>query len=148
MNNSYEIKQELPAGRNDDCDDVLTSSSRAGQEPPRGGHVNSLAFTVWRTDTKFRTADRRGFAQTKLLGAVVGCVGGIVAALFGSVFTAVSWFVADESVRQWLSTAGSTLLLMTIPLIIFGGYCLDWTEKDNPQRYSKVARYEDEDDDQ
>ncbi len=110
--------------------------------------MNSLAFTVWRADTRLRTAGRRGFAQTQLLGAVAGCMGGVVAALFGSVFTAISWFVADEGVRQWLSTAGSTLLLMTIPLIIFGGYCLDWTEKDKPQRYSKVVRYEDEDDDQ
>ncbi|MGH9835138.1 MAG: hypothetical protein ACRD9Y_19120 [Blastocatellia bacterium] len=110
--------------------------------------MNSLAFTVWRADTKFRTAGRRGFAQTQILGAVAGCVGGVVAGVLGSVFTAVSWFVATEDLRGWLSTVGSALLLMTIPLIIFGGYCLDWIEKDKSQRYSKVVRYEDEDDDQ
>ncbi|MGH9849650.1 MAG: hypothetical protein ACREBD_07295 [Blastocatellia bacterium] len=56
--------------------------------------------------------------------------------------------MATEDLRGWLSTVGSALLLMTIPLIIFGGYCLDWIEKDKSQRYSKVVRYEDEDDDQ
>ena len=108
--------------------------------------MNSLAFTVRRADTKFRTSGRRRFAQAQILGAVAGCAGGIVVALFGPVFTVAGWLVANEGLRQWFSTVGTALLLLTIPLIIFGGYCLDLMEKDKPQRYSNVVR--DEDDDQ
>lgn len=86
--------------------------------------------------------------QAQLVGAVVGLAGGIFAAMSGAVFTVASWFVANEGVRQWLSTAGTVLFLLTIPLIIFGGFCMDWAEKNKPRRGSRLTRYEDDDDDQ
>jgi len=82
------------------------------------------------------------------MGVVAGLFGGVASGGFGAVFTAASWFVANQGARQWLSTAGATLLILTIPLLIIGGYCLDWMEKDRPQRGSKVVRYENEDDDE
>ncbi|MGH9855248.1 MAG: hypothetical protein ACREBD_35895 [Blastocatellia bacterium] len=91
---------------------------------------------------------QRRLEKAQPLGAAAGLAGGILAGLFGSFFTAASWFVANEGVGQWLSTTGTVLLFLTIPLIIFGGYCMDWMEKGRPQRCSKIARYEDEDDDQ
>jgi hypothetical protein len=86
--------------------------------------------------------------QSQLLSAAAGLFGGVASAMLGSVFTAASWFVANEGARHWLSTAGTVLLFLTIPLLIFGGYCMDWMEKDKPQRHSKVVRYEDDDEEQ
>lgn len=84
--------------------------------------------------------------QAQVVGAVVGLAGGIFAAASGAVFTAASWFVNNEGVRQWLSTAGTVLFFLTIPLIIFGAFCMDWADKDKPRRNPKVARYDDDDD--
>jgi len=47
--------------------------------------------------------------------------------------------------RQWLSTTGTVLLFLTIPLLIIGGYCMDWVEKDKPQRDYRIVRDEDDD---
>jgi hypothetical protein len=91
---------------------------------------------------------RRLLAKAQALGAVGGLIGGIFSGLFGAGFTAASWLTTNQGVRQWLSTAGTALFFLTIPLLIFGGYCMDWMEKDKPQHRSKVARYEDMDDDQ
>ena len=91
---------------------------------------------------------RRRLEIAQSLGAVFGLVGGILAALFGSLFTATGWFVTNEGSRQLVSTMGTTLLFLTIPLLIFGGYCMDWMEKDKPRRYSTVARYEVDDEEQ
>jgi hypothetical protein len=77
--------------------------------------------------------------------AAAGLVGGGASGMFGSVFTTASWFVANEGARHWLSTTGAVLLFLTIPLLIIGGYFMDWMEKDNPQRDPKVAPYEDDD---
>jgi len=92
-----------------------------------------------------RAMGRRWLAKAQSLGAVAGLTGGILAALFGALFTAAGWFVSNESVRQWLSSRGTALLFLTIPLLIFGSYCLDWMEKDGSQGQSKSARCEDDD---
>jgi hypothetical protein len=60
------------------------------------------------------------------LGAVAGFGGGLVVALSGSVLTAISWFMGARSAVQ---TAGTILLLLTIPLFIAGAQCLDQTDK-------------------
>ena len=103
---------------------------------------------VSRTEATPRQTIRRWLAKAQALGAVVGLTGGIFSALLGAGLTAASWLAANQGARQWLSTIGTTLFFLTIPLLIFGGYCMDWMEKDKPQRYSKVVRYEDEDGDQ
>jgi hypothetical protein len=54
--------------------------------------------------------------------------GGIIAALIGSVLTAITWFVGAP-IHPWLHGAGTALLIATIPLLIFSGYCLDWSER-------------------
>jgi hypothetical protein len=54
--------------------------------------------------------------------------GGIGAALIGSVFTAMTWFLG-AALHPWLRGTGTALLIATIPLLIFSGYCLDWGEK-------------------
>ena len=97
---------------------------------------------------KNRMTGRRAMDRAQVLGAAVGLFGGVASGGFGAVFTATSWFVANEGARRWLSTAGATLLFLTIPLLIIGGYCMDWLEKDRPRRGHKVLRYENEDDDE
>ena len=91
---------------------------------------------------------RRAIEKAQVAGAAAGLFGGVASGVFGAVSTAASWFVTNEGARQWLSTTGAILLFLTIPLLIIGGYCLDWMEKDRPQRHSKIARYEDDDDNQ
>jgi hypothetical protein len=90
----------------------------------------------------------RALKQAQSMGALAGLVGGVVAGSFGAVLTAASWFVINAGARHLISTTGTVLLYLTIPLMIFGGYCLDWIEKDKTKRHSKIVRYEDEDDDQ
>ena len=102
---------------------------------------------VSRTEATPRLMIRRLLAKAQVLGAVGGLAGGIFSALFGGAFTVASWLTRNQGARQWLSTIGTALFFLTVPLLIFGGYCMDWMEKDKPQRHSKVERYEDEDDD-
>ncbi len=88
----------------------------------------------------------RALKQAQVIGALAGLFGGVIAGLFGAIFTAASWFVINADARQLFSTMGTILLFLTIPLMIFGGYCLDWMEKDLPRRHPKVVRYEDDGD--
>lgn len=101
-----------------------------------------------RTEATPKSATRRLLAKAQALGAVAGLTGGIFSAMFGAGFTAASWLAANQGARHWLSTIGTALFFLTIPLLIFGAICMDWMEKDKPQRQSKAVRYEDEDDDQ
>lgn len=95
-----------------------------------------------------RVTGARALNQAQVIGALVGLVGGVMAGLFGAVLTAASWFVINAGARHLFSTTGTVLLFLTIPLMIFGGYCMDWMEKDMPGRDLKVARYKDEGDGQ
>ena len=60
-------------------------------------------------------------------GAVFGLVGGILAALLGSLLTAAAWVVGGE-IQTWLHAFAASLLLSTIPLLALGAYCLDALE--------------------
>ena len=91
---------------------------------------------------------RRAIERAQVACVAAGLFGGVASAMFGGVFTAASWLVANEGARHWLSNTGAILLFLTIPLLIIGGFCLDWLEKDNPKRDPKVARYEDDDEEQ
>jgi uncharacterized membrane protein YfcA len=97
---------------------------------------------------KPRVTGRRALEQAQVMGAATGLFGGVTSAMFGAVFTAASWFVTNVGERQWLSTTGTVLFFLTIPLLIIGAYCLDWLEKDKPQRAYRVVRYEDDDEEQ
>lgn len=62
-------------------------------------------------------------------GAVFGLAGGIVAAISGTLLSAVAWLLGDETGGVSLHGAGNFLLLSTIPLLLAGGSCLDLLEK-------------------
>ena len=110
--------------------------------------MKALAFTHRSTQAEAITQPARPgvFAKMQVVGAVVGLAGSVCVVLLGALLIVAGWFVANDAVRHWLSTTGSVLLCLTIPLIILAAYCLDWMENDKPQRWSKVARYDDEDD--
>ena len=61
-------------------------------------------------------------------GAFCGFAGGILAALVGSVLTVLTWILGGE-VHPWVRWFGTGFLILTIPLLIFAGYCLDWMEQ-------------------
>jgi hypothetical protein len=87
-------------------------------------------------------ARRHAVEQAQVACAAAGLFGGAASAMFGAVFTGASWIVANEGARHWLSATGAILLFLTIPLLIIGGFCMDWLEKDKPQGGAKGARYE------
>jgi hypothetical protein len=62
-------------------------------------------------------------------GAVCCFAGGILAALLGSVLTATTW-ILGAAAHPWVRGMGTALLIVTIPLLIFAGYCMDWMERD------------------
>ena len=53
----------------------------------------------------------------------------MLTALIGSVLTSITWFVGG-ALHPWLRGSGTALLIATIPLLIFAGYCLDWAERE------------------
>ena len=122
------------------------SGSRAEQRQPKGDDMKVLPFTPRAAQAGIDThvTGKRALKQAQVIGALTGLMGGVVAGLFGAVLTAASWFVINAGARHLFSITGTVLLYLTIPLMIFGGYCLDWMEKDMPRRYSKAMRYEDE----
>ena len=109
--------------------------------------MNASAFVHRKAQAgaKPRMTWRRTIEQAQVVGAVAGLFGGVSSGVFGAVFTAAHWFVTNEGARQWLSTTGTVSLFLTIPLLIIGGCCLDWLEKDKPQRAYRVVRYEGDD---
>ena len=110
--------------------------------------MNALAFseTTALTSGKQTYSSKRLLAKFQVAGVAFGLAGGVASGIFGAALTAAGWLIANEGARHWLSSAGSTLLLLTIPLIIFGAFCLDGLEKNHPPRRSDAAR--DEDDEQ
>lgn len=91
------------------------------------------------------TAGKDLLFTAQSIGAVAGLAGGVLAGILGALLTAVGWFIADAGARHLFSVVGTTLLFLTIPLIIFSGYCMDWAEKDMPRRHSDVAPYDEDD---
>jgi CHASE2 domain-containing sensor protein len=81
------------------------------------------------------TAAKDGWTW-RWIGTACGLGGGIACVLLGSLLTAVTWFTGATSYGPFLHKLGTTLLVLTIPLLLFGGHCLDLIEqeKDNARR--------------
>ena len=58
-------------------------------------------------------------------GATFGLCFGILSPLVGSVLTAITWFTGPHWHGFFIQRYGTVLLFLTIPLLIFGGHCLD-----------------------
>jgi len=72
----------------------------------------------------------------KAMGAACSFSGGILAALIGSVLTASTW-ILGAAAHPWVRGLGTVFLILTIPLLILAGYCMDWMERD--RKKSDVA---------
>lgn len=72
----------------------------------------------------------------------VGCfAGGIGAGLLGSLLTASTWILGAE-VHPWIRGLGTALLILTIPLLILAGYCMDWAERAQKNLRPRTPRNE------
>ena len=89
------------------------------------------------TTSMLEAMKTKALKRMQLCGSMIGLCGGVTAALLGALMTVAAWFERDAVVQRWLATAGTALLCTTIPLIIFGAFCLDWLEKGKAQRQSK-----------
>jgi hypothetical protein len=62
-------------------------------------------------------------------GAVLGLFGGLLVAVTGSLFTAMSWFIGKYWHGFAFQRIGTALLFSVIPLLLLGAHCLDLSEK-------------------
>ncbi len=108
--------------------------------------MKALAFTEFHTPikTNFQPTSHSLRAKFQVVGVVIGLAGGVGSGLLGALLIVAGWLTVSKDVQQWLSTAGSLLLFLVVPLIILGAFCLDWMEKREPKRMSKVIRFDDD----
>lgn len=66
-------------------------------------------------------------------GAACGLCFGIISPLLGSILTAISWFTGPEWHGFFVQRYGTVLLFVTIPFLIFGGHCLDLSDKQDEE---------------
>jgi len=65
----------------------------------------------------------------EVIGAICCFAGGMSAALLGSVLTASTW-ILGAAAHPLVRGLGTALLILTIPLLILAGYCMDWAEEE------------------
>ena len=77
----------------------------------------------------------RGWTWRRI-GAACGLGGGLACALSGSVITAATWLTGAAGYGPILHRLGTGLLVLTIPLLLFGAHCLDLieTQKDRTRK--------------
>jgi hypothetical protein len=73
--------------------------------------------------------------------AIFGLCGGFIAAILGSIVTAISWFKDPSWHHVSLHQAGTTLFVLTLPLLILGAHCLDLLEKE--KRFTHLSHRDD-----
>jgi hypothetical protein len=62
-------------------------------------------------------------------GAILGLSGGLIAIVFGAVFTILNWFAESATARSFLKEYGTIVFLLAIPLLILGAHCLDLLDR-------------------
>jgi hypothetical protein len=70
----------------------------------------------------------------KVMSATFGLAGGFTAAVFGSALTAITWLTGYAAgYGLYLHRTGTLLLVLTMPLLIFGAHCLDLQDSTSKQ---------------
>ena len=64
-------------------------------------------------------------------GAICGLCLGIISPIVGSAFTVLAWFTGPHWHGFPIQRYGTVLLFLTIPLLLFGGHCLDLMDQHN-----------------
>jgi MFS family permease len=88
--------------------------------------LNSLSVQAHREE---RTTYREKRLRWLLNGGLIGLFGGALAPVLGSLLTALSWLVGNNSFGYSSHRLGSIFLISTIPLLIIAAFCLDAYEK-------------------
>jgi len=57
----------------------------------------------------------------------------MISPLLGSILTAVAWFTGPRWHGFFIQRYGTVLLFLTIPFLIFFGYCLDLSDKQDKE---------------
>jgi hypothetical protein len=78
--------------------------------------------------TTYKLPERRSRWETR--GAAIGLFGGLMAPILGSVLTVISWFTDPAWHGFSLHIAGTSLFVITFPLLLLGAHCLDLLDKD------------------
>lgn len=71
-------------------------------------------------------------------GAILSFCAGILAGIVGTVLSASAWILGSEQ-HPWMRGLGTALLVITIPLLIFAGYCMDWLERDSGRTLTSTS---------
>ena len=66
--------------------------------------------------------------------AALGLCTGFIAAILGSIVTVISWFRDPVWHHVALHQAGTTLFVLTLPLLLLGAHCLDLIDKDKAEK--------------
>jgi hypothetical protein len=64
-------------------------------------------------------------------GAVCSFFFGLISPIIGCIFTAMSWLTGPRWHGLPVQRCGTVLLFLTIPLLLFGGHCLDLMDQGN-----------------
>lgn len=73
-------------------------------------------------------AKKRGWSWQST-GALFGLASGLIAIVFGSILTIISWFAESAASGSFLKKYGTILFLLAIPLLILGAHFLDLSER-------------------
>lgn len=71
----------------------------------------------------------------KILGSVIGLLGGLMAPIIGSVVSVISWFTDPAWHGLSLHLVATSLFFITFPLLILGAHCLDLLEKEKKRKH-------------
>jgi hypothetical protein len=66
--------------------------------------------------------------RRQLIGALGGLIGGACAPALSLLLTTSAWISGEGRTASILSVSAHVLALLTVPLLIFGGHCLDLLE--------------------
>lgn len=80
---------------------------------------------------------KRNLVPLEAAAAVVCFVGGILAGILGTLLSASAWILGEH--HPALHALGTILLVVTIPLLIFAGYCMDWMERDSKRKLGSTS---------
>ena len=90
---------------------------------------NILPHDFTTLDSSFREIID-GTWSWKNCAAVFGLCAGFAAPIVGSILPAISWFKDPSWHHVTLHQAGTTLFVLTLPLLILGAHCLDLLDKE------------------
>jgi hypothetical protein len=81
------------------------------------------------THREEQLSDQEKRQSWMLNSGLISLFGGALAPMFGSLLTAMSWLVGNNSFGYSLHRLGSIFLILTCPLLIIAAICLDVYEK-------------------